>query len=58
MNSSNEHLFNNAKPVYQAALTESGYDFELKFDPDANKSSPEKIGKEKSYILTPHFQKG
>ena len=40
--SSNEDIFNKAAPEYQEALNKAGYDFKLKFDPDANKPKERK----------------
>ena len=37
----NESVFNAAAPPYQAALKESGYNFKLKFDPEASKQHQE-----------------
>ena len=37
--SSNEDIFNQAAPIYQDALTKSGYSFKLKFDPEASKTT-------------------
>ena len=36
--SSDEKMFETAAPIYREALAKSGYDFELKFDPDASKT--------------------
>jgi hypothetical protein len=36
--SSDEKMFETAAPIYREALAKSGYDFELKFDPDAAKT--------------------
>ena len=40
--SSNEDIFNSAAPVYQEALRASGYDFQLKFEPQNNTSQKSK----------------
>ena len=41
-NSSNEEIFNAAAPVYQESLKESGYNYELKFEPPSNESKEKK----------------
>ena len=38
--SSNEEVFNNAAPPYQEALNKSGFNYKLKFDPEASKPNP------------------
>ena len=40
--SSNEDLFNEAAPIYQNALKESGYDYKLKFNPPDENTSNKK----------------
>ena len=40
--SSNEEMFEIAAPTYREALAKSGYSYELKFDPNANKPSKKK----------------
>ena len=40
--SSNEEIFNSAAPVYQEALRASGYDHELKFEPQNEPSQRKK----------------
>ena len=37
--SSSEEMFETAAPIYREALAKSGYDFELKFDPNASEKS-------------------
>ena len=37
--SSNEQLFNNAIPEYQAALKRSGHNYQLKYNPDTRRST-------------------
>ena len=40
--SSSEEMFNSAIPIYKEALTKSGYDYNLKFDPKASEPSKKK----------------
>ena len=56
-NSSNEEIFNAAAPVYQESLKESGYNYELKFEPPSNESK-EKNAREQGTQLgvTPLIQ--
>ena len=49
--SSNEEVFNQAAPVYQEALKNSGYDYKLKFDPQASKTNPTKPKNRKRNIV-------
>ena len=41
--SSDETILKKAAPEYQEALNKAGYDFKLKFDPDANKPKERKL---------------
>ena len=48
--SSDEKMFKMAAPIYQEALTKSGYDFQLKFDPCA--AEPSKKARNRSRHVT------
>ena len=58
--SANETIFNEAKNIYQSALKDSGFDFELKYDQDArtqNKNSKNKNRKRKIVWFNPPYCK-
>ena len=57
--SSNEHVFNAASPPYQKALEDSGYNFKLKYDPQANEKSFKSKNRKRKNILwvNPPFSK-
>ena len=57
VNSSNEQIFNNAIPIYQEALEESGYDFQLKYEPTINLNQPKRNRKRKIIYFNPPFSK-
>ena len=48
--SANEDIFNQAAPVYQESLKKSGYNFKLKFDPEAGQANPQKSKNRKRKI--------
>ena len=48
--SSNEELFNNAAPPYQEAITKSGFDFHLKFDPLASDPKPKSKNRKRNIL--------
>ena len=47
---SNEQLFNNAIPPFQEAINKSGYDFKLKFDPQASKPKPKNKNRKRNIL--------
>ena len=55
-NSSNEEIFNAAAPIYQQSLKESGYDYELKFEPpsDETKEKKRQRTRNKTYFNPPY----
>ena len=46
--SSNEEMFETVAPLYREALSKSGYDFQLKFDPVADKPSRKKRSRKRN----------
>jgi hypothetical protein len=48
--SSDEKMFNMAAPVYQEALTRSGYEYQLKFDPNAAEPSTKKRNRSRNVL--------
>ena len=55
--SSNEEIFDIAKIEYQRALTEAGHSFQLKYDPEARKTSKKKTRNRKVIWYNPPFCK-
>ena len=53
--SANEDIFNQAAPVYQDALKNSGYDYELKFEPPQPPSSKKRCRSRKITWFNPPF---
>ena len=48
--SSNEEIFKMAAPMYQEALTKSGYEYELKFDPQAAEPNKKNRSRKRNII--------
>ena len=48
--SSDEKMFNMAAPLYQEALTKSGYEYQLKFDPNAAEPSKNKRNRKRNVL--------
>ena len=48
--SSDENMFKSAVPQFQEALTKSGYDFTLKFDPNASKPRNKKKSRKRNIL--------
>ena len=48
--SSNEELFNIAAPPYQEAISRSGYDYQLKFDPSASNTKPKTKNRKRNIL--------
>ena len=53
--SANEDVFNSAVPPYQEALVRSGYDFKLKYEPQAPSQKKSKNRKRKITYFNPPF---
>ena len=53
--SSNEEVFNEAKPPYQEALNKSGYNYQLKFkeNPSSNTADPNRISRKNRFRKKP-----
>ena len=49
-NSSNEQLFNDTVAPFQEAITKSGYDFKLKFDPLASNPKPKSKNRKRNIL--------
>ena len=60
VNSSSEHIFNQAKEIYQTALFESGYNFQLKYEPQnvVNQNKKKKTRKRNITYFNPPFFEG
>ena len=58
VNSSSEHIFDQAKAIYQEALNECGYDFQLKFEQEVHEDvSQKKKRRRKITYFNPPFSK-
>ena len=53
--SSSEEMFETAAPIYREALSKSGYDYQLKFDPEAGKKSTKRKRTRKILWFNPPY---